>query len=40
VLGQALEDRARQTAVEDAEPGIGFVASVPVTDPEPVAAEP
>jgi len=40
VLGQALEDRARQTAQEDAEPGTGFVANVPVTEPEPVAAEP
>jgi predicted PurR-regulated permease PerM len=40
VLGQALEERARQTAKEDAEPGIGFVASVPITDAEPVAPVP
>jgi predicted PurR-regulated permease PerM len=37
VLGQPLEERARQTAKEDTEPGIGFVASVPITDAEPVA---
>jgi predicted PurR-regulated permease PerM len=40
VLGQPLEEWARQSEQEDTGPGVGFVAEVPAVDPEPVPVEP